>query len=410
MFQSIFAEIIQNEAGLSDLENKCLALSQNRSSLLFPKKIESLFKKSFFDSEKYKNILFILIGLFFFNIFAFMDKLMVNDIYIFAWKLRFFLITPASFISVFVIYFTKRPFVMDFVLTFILILAAASLLFIINKSGSSLVAQYHAGIFVVCLAGLLIFKISFFYKIFFSLLLIAVHLLFFEFNQNIHYYSKINIITVLFSLIIVSLIAAAERESNYRKAFIFGLLREITTYSLEKKNKFLKKISNRDELTGLSNRRFFKKHITRLITPIGNGLFPIALLYADLDNFKVYNDTYGHLNGDECLKKVAGILKKFTKRKLDLPARFGGEEFLIILPFTGRDEAVLIAEKIRKGVEDLQIKNKNAPFSDFITLSIGISLLNKEGSDVETAINQADQALYKSKNSGKNTVSFFDAV
>jgi diguanylate cyclase (GGDEF)-like protein len=334
-----------------------------------------------------------------------MDVIMIKDVYIIAWKLRFFICLPTLGLFMIIIYFSKKPLVMDILIVSGLLSGIASILMMLNISDYYLAPEYYSGIFLICIAGLLIFKISLLAKFVFSFLTIFITLLFFCFNESIDFNSKFNIICVLSALAAVACASSVEKEMAARKAFIHFLSQEITNLHLEKKTKFLDLLSNRDELTGLANRRFLKKHLQRLSAQTGKGFFPVSILYADLDDFKSYNDNYGHNSGDKCLKKTAEILKEHTNRKFDLASRWGGEEFLVVLPFTTAQEAFYIAEKIRKGIENLKIEHKFSKISDRVTISIGVAFSDDSASELNNIIKKADKALYSAKNSGKNKVS-----
>ncbi|MDY0360786.1 MAG: GGDEF domain-containing protein [Desulforegulaceae bacterium] len=401
--KSFLTGIIKNQKNIHDLENFCLSFDKKKlKSYIFPKKIKLLYTNFSFKADKIKNIVFLLIGSFFYALFALMDILMINDIYIFAWKLRFFILFPIIIFCIFIIHKSKKTLTMDIAIIFSLLIGISSILLMVNTSNYYLAPQYHSGIFLICIAGLLIFKISLIGKLIFSLITIITTLIFFYFNQNLDFYSKFNIICVLTSLAAVAFVSAVEKEMSSRKSFIHFISQEITTLNLEEKTKFLGILSNQDELTGLANRRFLKKHLQRLYAQTGNGIFPVSVLYADLDNFKSYNDNYGHDAGDICLKKTAEVLKKYTKRKFDLASRWGGEEFLIVLPFTTLEEAFYIGEKIRTGIENLKIENKFSKTSNKITISIGVAFSEKSESNFDNIIKKADKALYIAKNSGKN--------
>ena len=128
----------------------------------------------------------------------------------------------------------------------------------------------------------------------------------------------------------------------------------------------------------------------------------------DLDDFKFYNDTYGHLAGDECLKKVAHALTEAVRRPSDLVARYGGEEFAIVLPNTDFPGMVLIAEACRKSVESLAIPHSGSLVSGVITISLGLAGITEEQRSTESLFAAADSALYKAKNSGRNKVVVFE--
>jgi diguanylate cyclase (GGDEF)-like protein len=165
----------------------------------------------------------------------------------------------------------------------------------------------------------------------------------------------------------------------------------------------LEYIANVDGLTGLFNRRwmnvFFKRQITRAL----NDNKPLALLLADLDNFKQINDTYGHLVGDEILFAVASVLTQQI-RPSDLLARFGGEEFALILPDTSIVEANQIAERVRLAIETSLFKMDNGVDQDIhLTISIGITCLML-GDEMNNLLTRADIALYQAKENGRNRV------
>ncbi len=130
----------------------------------------------------------------------------------------------------------------------------------------------------------------------------------------------------------------------------------------------------------------------------------LSILLCDVDHFKKYNDTYGHLEGDSCLKAIAGVIANVCRRPADLPARYGGEEFIVSLPDTDGDGALRIAEKIRSGVEDLHMEHR-ASEKGLVTLSIGTATeVPSHGSEYASLVRTADTALYTAKNNGRNRI------
>lgn len=156
-----------------------------------------------------------------------------------------------------------------------------------------------------------------------------------------------------------------------------------------------------DSLTSISNRRAFDLELEKLINDRRQGNSIFSLILADLDHFKHFNDTYGHLIGDKVLRAFARVLKQIT-RKSDFPARFGGEEFAILLPRTTIDDAYRVAENIRKAVGDLRLKNtKTGERLDEITISLGVATY-KNGDSALQVIDRCDEALYRAKKEGRN--------
>jgi two-component system, chemotaxis family, response regulator WspR len=170
-------------------------------------------------------------------------------------------------------------------------------------------------------------------------------------------------------------------------------------------NNELQRLTNVDGLTGLSNRRYFNDYIGPQWKLAIREKSPISILMVDVDNFKKYNDTYGHLAGDEVLKSVGAAMLKSFVRPTDLPARFGGEEFVVILPATPLDPLQALGEKVRHNVEALNIPHKASTVCDHVTISVGGASTIPQGEDlVLDLIEAADKALYEAKGSGKNRV------
>ena len=162
----------------------------------------------------------------------------------------------------------------------------------------------------------------------------------------------------------------------------------------------LQKLANTDPLTGLFNRRVFLERLDQESDRISRLGGSTVLLMLDLDFFKRINDTYGHSTGDEVLRQFAEVVRK-NSRNIDVPARFGGEEFAILLTSTGRKEALIVAERLRKQVAELAIEHSEKGTVK-ITVSIGAALLSMQDTNGEIVLNRADSALYKAKESGRN--------
>jgi diguanylate cyclase (GGDEF)-like protein len=178
----------------------------------------------------------------------------------------------------------------------------------------------------------------------------------------------------------------------------------ITNEKLKESNKLLAALSLKDPLTQLGNRRAFEENLSRLSRTAVREHKHISLLMIDVDNFKKFNDTYGHQAGDQCLQQVAKALQTSLHRAADFGARYGGEEFAIILPNTPLSGAMHVAERVRQCVEMLQLANENAP-SGFISISVGVASTRADRSFTsESLIGSADSALYEAKKEGRNCI------
>lgn len=181
------------------------------------------------------------------------------------------------------------------------------------------------------------------------------------------------------------------------------------TRKLDAANQELVRISSSDSLTGVANRRHFDDAISVEWRRSRRHSNSLALLMCDVDHFKLYNDTYGHLAGDECLRRIAWTISRHTERPSDIVARFGGEEFAVILPETTIGGALIVAEKIRQGVRELNIAHGSSP-SGLVTLSIGIaSAAPGFDNPHDDLILSADRALYRAKSEGRDRVCRADA-
>ena len=174
---------------------------------------------------------------------------------------------------------------------------------------------------------------------------------------------------------------------------------------LEQAVSHLEQLAAIDELTGIPNRRTFDAAIAREWNRARREQTSIALLMIDVDFFKNYNDLYLHQQGDEALKQVAQTLRQFAQRPGDSAARYGGEEFALILANPTADYVKKIAERLRRNIQDLQIKHEGSDTSDFLTVSVGTALCSApKNDDYSVLISDADSALYEAKHAGRNQV------
>lgn len=164
-----------------------------------------------------------------------------------------------------------------------------------------------------------------------------------------------------------------------------------------------------DSLTGIPNRRSFSDRILSESQRSRRGSYPLSVVMGDIDNFKEFNDNYGHQNGDECLRQVARCIEKTLKRPGDFCARYGGEEFIIILPNTNKEGAKIVADKIRMEIKNLNIQHEKSSTDKVVSISLGVATSDfTVSTSHEDLINQADKGLYLAKEKGRNRVEVFN--
>ncbi|WP_159119876.1 GGDEF domain-containing response regulator [Alteromonas sp. KUL150] len=172
--------------------------------------------------------------------------------------------------------------------------------------------------------------------------------------------------------------------------------------------KFLSQVSFRDQLTGLCNRHYLNTEVNAALKSAARSGKPFSVIVIDIDLFKSYNDTYGHLAGDTCLVAVAKAIKSSVQRPSDIVIRFGGEEFVVALPDTDVRGVKLVASRILENVEALHIENLSSP-GKRVTVSAGYAgVSTRQLTTLDSIINQADLALFEAKQAGRNTLRGFD--
>lgn len=211
---------------------------------------------------------------------------------------------------------------------------------------------------------------------------------------------------------LASFIAIAIRNSQRSQSLSIEIEQRIKTQrKLEVLNEKLSHMSYIDALTEIANRRSFVDYFNRELSRSKRFKETVSLLIIDVDHFKEYNDNYGHVEGDYCLKNVAKLLKKALKRDIDFVARYGGDEFVAVMSKSDYEGAYQVAEQMKFYVEQAQLEHKYSPVEDIITLTIGgVSRVPNANDTMELIIQEADKALYHAKDKGRNQICFYSDI
>jgi diguanylate cyclase (GGDEF)-like protein len=210
------------------------------------------------------------------------------------------------------------------------------------------------------------------------------------------------------ALVLLAVIFAAYRYRMRRMRLQADQLQSLVeerTAALERLNQELQRLTATDGLTGVANRRRFDEALDHEWRRGVRSATPLACVMIDIDHFKAFNDRYGHLQGDACLRQIAHALVTTAKRAGDIVARYGGEEFAVVLPGTTAANARLLADQLRTDVAALRIPHDASTTGPHVTISLGVaSVVPKQGVAPATLVAAADRALYQAKRSGRNCV------
>lgn len=282
----------------------------------------------------------------------------------------------------------------DLLLPISIVGATALWFFNLNQSDSPYIVIYqYASLVFIVLANLGV-QIRFRPSLVTSTLITVIILIGVYYNTQHDPYQLILFSLIYFPVLVFSLYISWHTTLKSRMVFLHQTLDEFN-------RKIFEKMAHTDALTGLNNRRSFERlanlHLQQnIIQPI-----PITLLIFDVDHFKYINDRYGHDVGDQVLQKIAQIADQHT-RAGDLLARFGGEEFTILLPNTCLDDAYCIAERLRISIQDMQLALEEENINVQCTISIGLAEIKPETRRLKKAFRHADLALYQAKAKGRN--------
>jgi diguanylate cyclase (GGDEF)-like protein len=379
--------------------------------LFFTSQLEQHFLADTLNARKNRFFILGVIAIFIYNLFLITDKEMLPDVYLTAWKIRLGIVTPAMVICLFIMRLRSLARFIDFSVDFLIILTCGSIILILDLSHHPNVAHYHTGVILIVMFGNIVVRLRFWHAFSVSWLTFFLYVLTVTNITPMTPPVMINSSVVLFSAIIISLIANYQMERDLRWNYLRNLLTEIETIRLEKAKDELERLSSFDVLTGLANRRHCDAFLdTEWQTGIRYRT-QLSLLFLDVDDFKAYNDHYGHQAGDICLQKIATVIKECVRRPHDLCARYGGEEFIVLLPNTSMESTLQVAEKIRKSVELENIPHAYSRVSPHVTISIGVvSMIPQAGLSHNLLVEMADKALYNAKKLGRNQIQVFTPV
>lgn len=344
-------------------------------------------------------------GVVLYGAFAISDKTMVPDIYQQAWAIRFLLVIPLMLLCTFTVYKLKSLVMREIVLALSIVIGGASLPWIAGLSSHPNAMHYQTGVTLIVLFGNIVVNQRFRSALWTSVILVILYGLTLSNLPLMPPHVRFNNWLFCLSAVVISLIANFRMDRDQRRAYLARAREQARNVELSHAVELLARLSAEDGLTQLANRREFDRRLGIEWGRARRENYPLSLILIDVDNFKNYNDHYGHPAGDACLQQVASVLRSVPKRSADLVARFGGEEFVVLLPAASAADAVAIAAKMRQGVIDLRIPHASSQVAPGVTASFGVAaLLPSDTLQPADLVAAADAALYRAKEQGRNQV------
>jgi diguanylate cyclase (GGDEF)-like protein len=307
---------------------------------------------------------------------------------------RLGVVTPILIAVTFAIWWGVRPFVRELLMMLANIIAPASMILIITFRQASDAGVNRGALTIVLLFITVVVRLRFWFAVTACVAIVAVQI---GVPSLVGLPVPGNVPLVLIT-IVATLIANYQLERESRLNYLQRLLTRIQGAQLAASVVQFQDLAQRDPLTGLANRRAFDTQLEALCEK-GEQF---AVIMVDVDIFKSFNDCYGHVNGDDCLRRVAAMLRASLRNTSDQIARVGGEEFVVLLPQTSVENARIMAERMRNSVYGLRIPNAASP-ELVVTISAGLTGSNATVSP-EEMLSAADKALYRAKSLGRNRV------
>lgn len=373
--------------------------------LRFPSPIEARFETDIGPRRSRFLLVTGAVTLVLFQFFLVRDRLLMPDVFNEAIIFRVGIITPLALASFAVLWRNPRPWIRESMEAVLTVLIAAGLLYLIHASNSPLAEHAHYSMLLILVFPNIIQRVRFWYATAASVIVVAMYATVVPAIRSMPDEAVFGAVLTLAMTTLLSLVTNWKLEVEERRAYLMTLREELRSQQLMNVNEELSAISMLDPLTGLANRRRLEQFVDALWNSPRTSLKPVTFMMIDIDHFKRFNDRYGHQAGDACLKMVVETVQEELRHGTDLAVRFGGEEFLVVLPESDLADGIRAAERIRAAVERRAIAHITSPTTSVVTVSIGVAVVRPDAKiTVAEAIAAADRALYASKQQGRNSI------
>jgi diguanylate cyclase (GGDEF)-like protein len=373
-------------------------MARRKRRLAFPSPIEQQFQSDTASRRCQRLTTGILVSAVIYNLFLLGDWLLVPDVLWRAVALHLGLVTPWMLIAAWIISRGPSQFVREG-------LAASlplAIIFQIDYGFAITTSEYAAHYQYVVIPTLLytnvsLHRLTFPFALAVTGVIVVVHSALVLSSANVSTAVGIIVLAQLLACAYITIIANYTMERDLRRAYLYSLRDRLRHAEADA-------TSRRDALTGLANRRHLDVELSKLWGRSEDEASPVSIVLLDIDHFKPLNDRYGHAAGDLCLKRVAALLTAELRGSDDHAVRFGGEEFLLLLPHMDMPDAMRVAERARKAIEAAAIPNDGMGLRGIVTASFGVASSSTADLSAVELIAAADSALYAAKRKGRNQV------
>ena len=381
--------------------------------LALPEPLESGFEQSTFVQRSERLWIEGLIAIALFNIYVIADYFIRGGVSWFPLQVRLCIVTPIALLVNVSMRWSPNKVYRETSIALASCIIGITHLYLESNTSATSSAYAQVGLIVAVIFVNVVMRLQFMYALTASAILLASDLVFIRLDHFLNSSEKLLGITLAVCAISMTVIANYSVGREERLGYLMRLRSEIQSRELSFLNVELQKISCIDSLTGLANRHAYELQFAKLWREAISSRSCLSAIVIDIDHFKITNDTRGHLYGDRVLVRVASLLSQSLRCKDDFAARFGGEEFVVLLPRANQDGAVIVAERIRKLVEVAGSPALPEPGSHprLSTVSCGVATCwPSESNCKEDLLDSADKALYQAKANGRNQVRWGELI
>lgn len=384
--------------GLVTLDILEAFMARRKRGLTFPLPIEQQFESDTAASRCQRLVTGILVSAVIYNLFLIGDWLLMPDVFWLAVALHFGLVTPWMLIAAWLISKRPSPFIRESLAASLPLVIILQIDYGFATTASELAAHYQYVVIPTLLyANVSLHRLAFPFARAITGIIVLCHAALVLTIAHLATPVAVMVLVSLVACAYITLVANYQMERDLRRAYLYSLRDRLRHAQADA-------ASRRDALTGLANRHHLDEELRKLWAMPEDDVSPVSVVLVDIDHFKPLNDRYGHASGDLCLKRVAAILTAELRGTSDHAVRFGGEEFLLLLPKMQLANAMRVADRARRAIEAAAIPNEGVGLRGAVTASFGVASSSVMDLNATELIAAADSALYAAKRKGRNQV------